>query len=250
MTRLTTSRRRNLSPAAPVAVLAAGLVLSSFAPLPAALAQTGTTAAALASPAASDGATLPADAASPHGWLLAPAVGRFPAAIMHLPPRDGNLNVEGTLKLANVLTEQPLALMADNARVLIVLPGSRGNDSNVRVRRVVSMTAARTQGGTWEYRPLGRTGVEPELPGIGKLIDTCSSANGPLALLGPIAAQASPAIGSETLPPAAPGVADAPWRLLQLTDGKWNEIALPASLARAAPSTDRVTNRDRLDRAG
>jgi len=189
-----------------------------------------------ASPAASDGANLPAGASSPHGWLLAPAAGRFPVAIMHLPPRDGNLNVEGTLKLANVLTEVPLALVADNARVLIVLRASRGSDSNVRVRRVVSMTAARAQPGTWEYRPLGRTGAEPSLPATGRIIDVCAASSGPLVLLGPNATEASPAIGNELLPPIATGAADAPWRLLQLIDGKWQEISLPATLTSIAPS--------------
>ena len=216
--------------------LIAGMAIFFQIPLREGRAQTGDTASSLASPAASDGSSVPADANSPHGWLLAPAVGRLPVAIMHLPPRDGNLNVEGTLKLASVLTEQPLALVSDNARVLIVLAASRGSESNVRLRRVVSMSAARTQTGIWEYRPLGRTSVEPELPGTGRLIDTCASSGGPLVLLGPTAAEASPGINAEVLPTVAAGAPDAPWRLLQLIEGKWQEITLPESLANAAPS--------------
>ena len=214
--------------------LVAGIASCCFSPLREGLAKPAGTGATLTSPAASDGTAVPAGASSPHGWLLAPTVGQLPVAIMHLPPRDGNLNVEGTLKLANVLTEQPLALVADDARVLIVLPASRGSDSNVRIRRVVSMTAARTQAGIWEYRPLGRTTVEAELPGTGELIDTCASSSGPIVLLGPAAAPVSPGIGREVLSPAS---IDAPWRLLQLTDGKWKDITLPASIATAAPTT-------------
>ncbi len=230
------STGRGLRCTARAIALVAGLALYWLTPAQLTLAQSAGITASSASPAASDGANLPANASSPHGWLVAPALGRFPVAIMHLPPRDGNLNVEGTLKLANVLTEPPLALVADSARVLIVLRAGRGSDSGVRVRRVVSMTAARTQAGTWEYRPLGRTGVEPSLPGTGRVIDVCTGSRGPLVLLGPIAAESSPAIDHELLPPPTAGTADTQWRLLQLVEGKWQEVSLPASFSALAPS--------------
>ena len=196
-------------------------------------------------PAASDLGEVPAGATTQHAWFVAPGMGGFPAAVMHIPPRDGRWSVEGTVKLANVFNEEPVALMAFGAKVLVVLPSGRGGEATgagggnaaARTRRVVSMTAGQTAGGTWEYRPLGRTGIEPELPGTGRVVDVCWSPKGPLVLLGPQGAAASPLVGADVAPDSG---AAQPWRLLRLGDGKWEAVNLPAELGLEPASVVRL----------
>lgn len=196
-------------------------------------------------PAASDLGEVPAGATTQHAWFVAPGMGGFPAAVMHIPPRDGRWSVEGTVKLANVFNEEPVALMASGAKVLVVLPSGRGGETTntaggstaTRTRRVVSMTAWKTAGGTWEYRPLGRTGIEPELPGTGRVVDVCWSPKGPLVLLGPQGAAASPLVASDVAPDSS---AAQPWRLMRLGDGKWEPVALPGELGLEPASVVRL----------
>lgn len=180
-----------------------------------------------------------------HGWFVAPGTPSLPPAVMHIPPHDSPLAPMGAVKLASVLNENPVALIAMDDEVLIVTASARGgggpsDDSSSgaassRIRRVVSMRAVRTLGGSWEYLPRGRTAVRAELAGDGQIVATAPSASGPVVLLGPRQADACPSLLGENVAPPAP--ASLPWRLFRLEQASagsagdsesWVSIALPS----------------------
>ncbi len=174
-----------------------------------------------------------------HAWLVLPVQGgdaglRREFALLHSPPRDQRGTITpGTLKVASRFTALPEGLAAWEDRVFIVFGrenaprvephdaapppaqppvashARRGDAAHSVQRRVVTLAAAPTVAGTYEYLPLGTVEARAALPGFGLLHGLATVRGAPVALLGP-----------DELGAGA-------WHLLCLTGDTWNPVSLP-----------------------
>ena len=162
------------------------------------------------------GVTLPgqplAEAPAPggHGWMTIRCDIDQSTMLLHLPPRTVGGDPLGTVRIAPGVGPQTDGLaFYDNRVWLAMVPEAGGRG----IRRIVTLSAARSIGGAWEYPP-GRPEVLPPLPGRSELVGFVGTARGPIALL---------RARSDT----SSALQEAPWTLLLLGRGEWTELPLP-----------------------
>jgi len=148
-------------------------------------------------------------APSGHGWMTIRDDRDQATMLLHLPPRSvgGDGDPPGTVRIAPGVGLQTDGLAFYGNRVWLAMVQEAG------LRRVVTLSVARSLGGSWEYPP-GRPEVLPPLPGRNELVGFVGTARGPIALLHARHDSAKPENES-------------PWTLLRLGRGEWTELALP-----------------------
>lgn len=194
------------------------------------------------SPSASASATpaspVLAQVAESHGWMAIRDDRDQSTVLLHLPPRTANGGAAGgrgggsggvagtplgTVRIAPGVADPVETLAAHGNRVWLVLQPERSESDHIR--RVVTLSATRSLGGSWEYPP-GRPEVCPPLPGQTELIGVAGTARGPVALL-----RGRPTrdrTEGTDLPIGA-------LRLVVLQGGQWREVPVPASIAKSFP---------------
>lgn len=166
-----------------------------------------------------------------HGWMTIRDDRDQSTVLLHLPPR-GALGVQGreggggsggggggaewgTVRIAPGVSHPVDAVAAHGNRVWLALqPERNGSD---HIRRVVTLSAVRSLGGSWEYPP-GRPEVCPPLPGQPELVGFAASNRGPIALL------RGRSSGEQ---PQPPDLAHGALRMLVLQAGRWIELNTP-----------------------
>ncbi len=89
----------------------------------------------------------------------------------------------GSLTRVMELGERPLALVSEDARLVMIFPAQAAGE-NGSVRPVRSVNAGVIgPGGVHRYRPAGRARAEAALPGSGVLVGVAATPDGPAALL-------------------------------------------------------------------
>lgn len=155
--------------------------------------------------------------------------------LLHLPPRGGGGDAGvrggehgaawGTVRIAPGVAHPVEAVAAQGNRVWLALQPERSETDHIR--RVVTLSANRSLGGSWEYPP-GRPEVCPPLPGQPELIGMVGTARGPVALLR----------GRSTADRiSTPGLAIGAIQLLVLQGGQWKEIPGPWPDGKIVPET-------------
>ncbi|MFN0010991.1 MAG: RDD family protein [Phycisphaerales bacterium] len=196
-----------------------------------------------------------------HAWLVLPVQGsdaglRREFALLHAPPRDQRGTIApGTLKVASRFNALPEGLAAWEDRVYIVFgrenaprieptggpdgptsappPHARRADAAHSVqRRVVTLAAAPTVAGTYEYLPPGTVEARAALPGFGLLEGFATVGGAPVALLGPDELGAGG------------------WTLLRLAGDSWVSVSLPPEASLAGPEGVRADLAVRLVAVG
>ena len=170
-----------------------------------------------------------------HAWFVGPDDGEPPYAVYHLPPRGGSgplATGEGVLAIAGRLKEPPGAIAASGAGVIMIFPPGVGGE-----RRVLTITATRGFGDTWEYDSQGRLAALPSLPGAGTLAGAAGLERGAAALIVSGAAAQLLVLGGDAWgeAPLPPG-----WAAAQQPEGTPLLVTLPGAVGlldlRASPS--------------
>lgn len=184
----------------------------------------GSAQTAPASQNASDAAPGTDVVAQSHAWMTIRDDRDQSTVLLHLPPRGaggvggagkGEGAEWGTVRIAPGVSHPVDAVAAHGNRVWLALQPERSESTHLR--RVVTLSAVRSLGGSWEYPP-GRPEVCPPLPGQPELLGLVGTSRGPVALLrGRISSEHTE---GSLLPVGA-------IKLLALQAGQWKDVPSP-----------------------
>lgn len=173
-------------------------------------------------PVVGDAAAVGDTGAAPagHGWMIIRDDRDQSTILLHLPPRTAGGDEPGSVRIAPGVAGLTDAVGFHGDRVWLALTPERG-PANAMLRRIVTVTAERSLGGSWVYPP-GRLEVLAPLPGRDEIAGFVGTARGPVAMT------------RARLDLAATN-ATAEWSLHVLIGTRWFGMTMPWSGAEDAP---------------
>jgi uncharacterized RDD family membrane protein YckC len=139
----------------------------------------------VAEPCAFAGPQAPSDAIAmapepiQHGWMTIRDDRDQSTILLHLPPRIAEGDEPGTVRIAPGVAGHTDAIGYYGSRVWLALAPERGASGTIR--KIVTLAAERSIGGSWMYPP-GRPEVLAPLPGRDEKLALVGTARGPVAL--------------------------------------------------------------------